>query len=95
MAASPEVAQRFGRNLARTRERAGYSQEDLSFMASIHRTHVGYLERGERLARVDTLVKLAASLEIAPEDLLAGIEWKPVLSPVLGRFEFPDSDASL
>ncbi len=35
------------------------------------------LERGIRLARVDTLVKLAGALEIPPEELLEGLVWTP------------------
>jgi transcriptional regulator with XRE-family HTH domain len=44
---------RFGQNLARCREGADVSQEELSFRASIHRTEVSLLERGERMPRVD------------------------------------------
>lgn len=33
------------------------------------------LERGERLPRVDTLIKLMGALEVPAGDLLDGIEW--------------------
>lgn len=72
-----DVAARFGDNLARHRKRADLSQEDLSFLASLHRTEISHLERGLRVARVDTLVKLKSSLEISADDLLAGITWSP------------------
>jgi len=42
---------RFGHNLARYREGAEVSQEELSFRASIHRTEVSLLERGEPAPR--------------------------------------------
>jgi transcriptional regulator with XRE-family HTH domain len=71
------IARRFGRNLAYCRTRAKLSQEELSVRASLHRTAGGQLERGERVARVDTLIKLAGSLEIAPGELLEGMEWEP------------------
>jgi transcriptional regulator with XRE-family HTH domain len=71
------VAKRFGENLARCRARVGISQEELGFRASLHRTEVGQLERGVRLPRIDTLVKLAGSLDVDPADLLAGVSWKP------------------
>lgn len=45
--------------------------------ASLHRTAVGQLERGERVARVDTAVKLAGSLGIPPGELLDGMGWNP------------------
>src|SRR6476646_1253952 len=59
-----DIASHFGRNLARCRKRVGLSQEELAVRASLHRTAVGQLERGERVARVDTLIKLAGSLGI-------------------------------
>lgn len=71
------VAERFGRNLARCRKRAGLSQEELGVRASLHRTAVGQLERGERTARLDSFVKLAGSLGAAPDELLDGLSWEP------------------
>jgi transcriptional regulator with XRE-family HTH domain len=68
---------RFGQNLARCREGADVSQEELSFRASIHRTEVSLLERGERMPRVDTALRIAGSLGVALDDLVAGLEWKP------------------
>lgn len=71
------VAERFGANLVRCRERANLSQENLALLASLHRTEIGLLERGARIPRIDTLVKLAGSLRINPSDLLQGITWEP------------------
>jgi transcriptional regulator with XRE-family HTH domain len=79
------VADQFGRNLAYCRRRAKLSQEELAVRASLHRTAVGQLERGERVARIDTLVKLAGSLDVPPGDLLDGIGWSPG-GTRLGRF---------
>jgi transcriptional regulator with XRE-family HTH domain len=70
-------AERFGRNLAVARGRTGLSQEDLGLLAGLHRTAVGQLERGERVARSDTLVKLACALDASPLDLLVGLSWQP------------------
>lgn len=71
------VAEQFGDNLARCRKAAALSQEGLSVMASVHRTEISQLERGLRVARVDTLVKLAGSLEISADELLVGLDWSP------------------
>ncbi len=68
---------RFGENLARCREGADVSQEELSFRASIHRTEVSLLERGERMPRVDTALRIAGSLGVPLNDLVAGLEWRP------------------
>jgi transcriptional regulator with XRE-family HTH domain len=71
-------AARFGANLAYCRERmGGVSQEELGMRADMHRTAVGQLERGERVARSDTLVKLAGSLGVPYEELLDGLLWTP------------------
>jgi transcriptional regulator with XRE-family HTH domain len=67
----------FGENLARHREAKGISQEELGFIADLHRTAVGQLERGERVARSDTLLKLCGSLDIWPSDLFEGLSWTP------------------
>lgn len=56
-------------------KRVGLSQEQVSFTAELHRTEVGLLERGGRLPRIDTLVKLASALGIFPGNLLNGITW--------------------
>jgi transcriptional regulator with XRE-family HTH domain len=68
---------RFGQNLARCREGADVSQEELSFRASNHRTEVSLLERGERMPRVDTALRLVGSLGVPLNDLVAGLEWRP------------------
>lgn len=70
------IAARFGANLARQRKRAGLSQETLAVLASLHHTEVSALERGLRLARVDTVAKLAGSLEVDPGELFEGIAWR-------------------
>ena len=80
------VAERFGANLRRCRERVGISQEETAVRASLHRTAVGQLERAERVARVDTLIKLAGALGVEPGELLEGLCWEPG-GTRLGRFE--------
>lgn len=74
---SADVKGCFGENLMVYRKRAGLSQEELGFLASLHRTEISQLERGVRLARIDTLIKLAGALKVPPGDLLKGMAWKP------------------
>jgi transcriptional regulator with XRE-family HTH domain len=71
------VLSQVGKNLLRHRKRRGLSQENLAIHASLHRTEIGLLERGERIPRVDTLIKLAGALGISPGELLDGISWEP------------------
>jgi transcriptional regulator with XRE-family HTH domain len=75
MAETRQLAERFGANLLSCRDRAGVSQEELGFRADLHRTEIGMLERGIRLPRIDTLLKLAGALEVEPSDLLDRIGW--------------------
>lgn len=87
-----DIAARFGKNIARCRKRAGQSQEELSIRASLHRTEVSQLERGLRLARIDTLVKVAGALGVSPDELLTGIEWSPG-SATIGEFSVATAEA--
>lgn len=81
-----QVAKQLGRNLWRARRRADLSQEKLAALCSLHRTEIGLLEKGGRLPRADTLMKLADALGVRVESLLEGIEWIPPGPPAGGSF---------
>lgn len=83
------VAEQFGSNLARLRRRSGLSQEEVGWRASVHRTEVSQLERGLRVARVDTVAKLAAALEVEPGEFFEGIVWEQG-DVRYGRFSKPE-----
>jgi DNA-binding XRE family transcriptional regulator len=85
-----DIAARFGQNLRRCRKRADLSQEELSVRASLHRTEISHLERGLRVARVDTL-KLRGSLGISADDLLEGMGWDPGGTRI-GQFNAGDAE---
>ncbi len=40
--------------------------------SSLHRTEIGLLERGARVPRIDTLIKIASALPIPPAELIEG-----------------------
>lgn len=73
-----EIALRLGEILREARQRSGLSQEELSFRSGLHRTAVGQLERGERVPRADSVIRLAGALGVPAGDLLAGVIWKPI-----------------
>jgi transcriptional regulator with XRE-family HTH domain len=85
-----DVAWRFGENLRSVRKQAGISQEALGFRAGLHRTEVGLLERGARIPRIDTLMKLACALGVRVDcPLLDGIAWSSgEVRTTPGRFSF-------
>jgi transcriptional regulator with XRE-family HTH domain len=80
------IAARFGDNLRHARKDASLFQEEAGIRASLHRTEVGLLERGERIPRIDTAIKLAGAVGVHLGDLVAGIEWSPGFARP-GRFE--------
>lgn len=47
------------------------SQEKLAEKADLHHNYVGEIERGEKAATIDTLLKFAKALGVRPGDLLA------------------------
>jgi len=63
----------FGRKLRAERERQRLSQESLADLASVHRTHLGALERGRREPGLSMLLILAHTLGVKPGALLDGL----------------------
>lgn len=61
---------RFGKLLARTRKRAGASQERLAFALGLSRTSVTNIEHGRQPIQLYTLYKAAEALDVDPKDLL-------------------------
>jgi DNA-binding XRE family transcriptional regulator len=70
---SPEHAA-LGRAIRELRLEADVSQEALAHRASLHRTYVGGIERGERNVSFANLVRLARALGVRPSELLARAE---------------------
>lgn len=87
MAACAEVAEAFGRNLVLMRRRVGLSQGELAALCSLHRTAIGQLEHGQRVARIDTVVKLGGGLGVDPCVLLDGIVWHVAGTRQSGSFD--------
>ena len=63
-----------GRVIQRYREKRGLSQEVLSGLADIGRTHLSAIERGTRRPTLETFYRIAEAMQIRPSDLLAAIE---------------------
>jgi transcriptional regulator with XRE-family HTH domain len=71
------LAERFGATLRRSRRAASLSQQGLADLVGMNRTNVSELERGQCLPRVDTVLKLAAGMNVSACVLLEGMEWRP------------------
>ena len=63
-----------GQVLQRKREQKKLSQDVVSGLAGIGRTHLSAIERGERKPTLETFFKIAEALNIRPSILMADIE---------------------
>lgn len=63
-----------GANVRRLRLEQGLSQMALSERCGLHLTEISRLERGIRDPQLETIVKIAGGLGVAPMELLAGID---------------------
>jgi transcriptional regulator with XRE-family HTH domain len=64
----------FGQRVCALREQRGLSQEMLADAASLHRTHISLIERGQRSVRLETIERLAAALHVQPAELMPPID---------------------
>ena len=67
----PEIV---GHVLTEYRERKGLTQDVLSGLAGLDRTHYSKLERGLRSPTLDTLFKIGHALDVPPQIILKSIE---------------------
>ncbi len=63
-----------GKVIQKLRKSKGMSQEVLSGLAGLDRTHYSKIERGLRSPTIDTLFKISQALDIPPHDLIKEIE---------------------
>ncbi|WP_296111570.1 helix-turn-helix transcriptional regulator [uncultured Alistipes sp.] len=60
---------KFGQQVAKIRKLRGLSQEQLAYKCGFDRTYIGTIERGEKSATINSIVKLAQGLDILLKDL--------------------------
>ena len=63
-----------GRVIQRFREERKQSQELVSGLAGIGRTHLSAIERGERKPTLETFYKIGEAMGVKPSALLAAVE---------------------
>ena len=64
----------FGVVISRLRVEKGLTQESLSGLAGIARSHLAALENGEKTVKLDTMWRIADALEVRPSELIGMIE---------------------
>lgn len=60
----------FGQQIRRIRKQRRLTQEQLAEQIDMSASFLGHIERGTRVASIDTLMKLCAVLAVTPNDLL-------------------------
>ncbi len=63
-----------GKVVSDFRRRKGLSQEVLSGLADIGRTHLSAIERGERKPTLETLYRIACALDVNMSDMIIEME---------------------
>ena len=63
-----------GNVIAYFRKKKGISQEVLSGLADIGRTHLSAIERGERKPTLETLYRISCALSVKMSDIIIEIE---------------------
>ncbi|WP_028517166.1 helix-turn-helix domain-containing protein [Ruminococcus flavefaciens] len=65
-----------GEVIAEFRKKKGISQEVISGLADIGRTHLSAIERGERKPTLETLYRISNALGVKMSDIVMAIEEK-------------------
>ena len=70
----PSNRKAFGVVISRLRVEKGLTQESLSGLAGIARSHLTALENGEKTVKLDTMWRIADALEVRPSEMIRMIE---------------------
>ncbi|MGN0577530.1 MAG: helix-turn-helix domain-containing protein, partial [Ruminiclostridium sp.] len=68
-----DIKKIFGQRVRYYRKNRSMSQEQLAEVCDLHPTYIGQLERGEKNASLETIVRVSAGLGVAPETLFANL----------------------
>ena len=70
----PYDSRTLGMIIRKMRVQKGLTQENLSGLAGIARSHLAALENGEKTAKLDTVWRIADALGISPSELIRRAE---------------------
>lgn len=63
-----------GKTIKKLRKEKGISQDVLSGLAGIARTHLTMIENGTKNANFETICKIASALDLRPSELIRQME---------------------
>ncbi|MCR5726533.1 MAG: helix-turn-helix domain-containing protein [Lachnospiraceae bacterium] len=70
-----EITLRLGQRIRSYRIKNNLSQEQLSELANCHPTYIGQIERGEKNATVESILRISSALNISLSELFDKIEY--------------------
>ena len=70
----PYNSKAFGIVIGRLRSEKGLTQEKMSGLAGIARSHLAALENGDKTAKMNTLWNIAYALDLKPSELIRMVE---------------------
>jgi transcriptional regulator with XRE-family HTH domain len=63
------IKERFGERVQKLRKEMGISQEEFAARVGVHRTYMGFIERGERNPSLTKIYKISSVLKVSLSDL--------------------------
>lgn len=73
MVSNSDIVAKFGAKVRTLRLSRGYSQEELAHKASLHRTYIGMIERGEKNITLANIEKIATALDTSIFSIFEGL----------------------
>jgi transcriptional regulator with XRE-family HTH domain len=64
-----DLLKKFGQEVQRLRKQKGFSQESFAHEVGVHRTYMGFIERGERNPTLLNLYKISRALDLTLHEL--------------------------
>lgn len=62
-----------GKNIKKKRESKSWNQEELATRTNLSTPYIGMIERGEKIPRLETFIRIANTLDATSDELLEGV----------------------
>jgi len=62
-----------GKNIKKKRESKSWNQEKLAAVTNLSAPYIGMIERGEKIPRLETFIRIANALNATSDELLEGV----------------------
>ena len=64
----------FARALKAIRTEKGLTQEQVAYVAKVHRTYIAFLEGARKQPSIDAVFKIAKGLDVSPAELIEKVD---------------------